>query len=117
MEHRHHVRVPLALDMLIYRRGMPVATGRIRDASRGGVFIQTDYCELREYQNLEFEFQSRVLANGERQRVAGHVLRCEADGIALEIDDRDHAAVVAMGSLLGARVAPERAAEALEMMN
>ena len=113
MEHRHHARVPLGLDMLIYRRGMPVATGRIRDASRGGVFIETDYRELREYQNLEFEFRSQDQPSSARHRVAGHVRRCMPDGVALEVDETDDGATHAMGSLLGAPVVASQGADAL----
>lgn len=106
MEHRHHSRVPLGLEMLIYRRGMPVATGRIRDASRGGVFVETSYPELREHQSLELEFRVPGGASPcPRQRVAGHVLRCAGDGFALEVDEGDRAAVCAIGTLLGARSA------------
>jgi hypothetical protein len=102
MEHRHHPRIPVGLEMLIYRRGMPVATGRIRDASRGGVFVETSYAELREYQRLEFEFSFTGCACANpRHRVAAHVRRCAGEGIALEIDESDHGAAHAMGTLLG----------------
>ena len=104
MEHRHHSRIPVGLEMLIYRRGMPVATGRIRDASRSGVFVETDYAEVREHQSLEFEFRLATGASAcERLRVAAHVLRCAGDGLALEVDEVDRGAVQAMGTLLGAR--------------
>ena len=104
MEHRHHSRVPVGLEMLSYRRGMPVATGRIRDASRGGVFVETDYAEVREHQSLEFEFRLVTGACAcERHRVAAHVLRCARDGLALEVDEVDRGAAQALGTLLDAR--------------
>ena len=102
MEHRHHSRIPVGLEMLIYRRGMPVATGRIRDASRGGVFVETSYAELREHQRLEFEFSvSECACASPRHRVAAHVRRCAGEGIALEIDESDRGAAHAMVTLLG----------------
>jgi hypothetical protein len=104
MEHRHHSRVPVGVEMLIYRRGMPVATGRIRDASRGGVFVETSYPELRVHQTLELEFRVPGAATPcERQRLAGHVLRCAGEGFALEVDEANRAALRAIGTLLGAR--------------
>lgn len=39
MEHRQHFRYELAVDLLIYRRGLPVATGRLRNISRDGLFV------------------------------------------------------------------------------
>ena len=115
MEHRHHARVPVGIDMLIYRRGLPVATGRIRNACRGGIFIETEYRELREFQNLEFEFRGQERPGGMRHRVAGHVLRCTAEGVALEIDEADPGAPDAMLALLGSSLASSHGAEALEI--
>ena len=115
MEHRHHARVPVGLDMLIYRRGLPVATGRIRNACRGGIFIETEYRELREHQNLEFEFRSLDQSGSMRHRVAGHVLRCTPEGVALEIDDADPGAPGAMVSLLGSPMLSSHGTEALEI--
>jgi hypothetical protein len=94
--------------MLIYRRGMPVATGRIRDASRSGVFVETSYAELREHQSLEFEFRMPDCAR-ERLRVAAHVRRCVNDGLALELDEADRDSLHAIGTLLDARAAPQPA--------
>jgi hypothetical protein len=87
--------------MLIYRRGMPVATGRIRDASKAGLFVVTDFAELREHQPLEFEFRLGFAPAMARHRISAHVRRCTAEGVALEIDELDHAASTALGSLVG----------------
>ena len=103
MEHRHHSRVLLGLEMLIYRRGMPIATGRIRDASLGGAFVETSHPDMREHQSLELEFRlPRATVAPEPQRVTGHVLRRSGDGFALEFDEENRASVLAVGVLLGA---------------
>lgn len=86
--------------MLIYRRGLPVATGRIRDASAVGVFVETGYAELREHQRLEFEWVAPTGSGEMRHRVPAHVRRCGPGGVALEIDDADARIAVAMGALL-----------------
>lgn len=39
MEHRLSQRIEGELPILVYKRGMPVATGAIKDASRRGLFI------------------------------------------------------------------------------
>jgi hypothetical protein len=101
MEHRYHVRVPVDVSMLIYRRGLPVATGRVRNASKAGLFVLTDYAELREHQPLEFELCLGGEPAGMRQRVNAHVRRRTSDGMALEIDELDRAASGALGALVG----------------
>ncbi|MFM7785964.1 MAG: PilZ domain-containing protein [Gammaproteobacteria bacterium] len=102
MEHRLHPRVPTDIGMLLYNRGVPVATGRIRNASRGGLLIETGYADLREFQSLEFEFCAREQRPPLRHRVGAHVLRRVQGGVALEIDDRDGRAPPALAQLMGA---------------
>ena len=101
MEHRHHARMEMDVPMLIYRSGIPVAIGRIRDASRGGVFVQTGYAELRLNQQLEVEFCVSEADSVAALRVRAHVRRCDAGGIALEVDDRAAAVAPSMRCLLG----------------
>lgn len=102
MEHRLHPRVATDVGMLIYNRGVPVATGRIRNASRGGLLIETGYAELREFQSLEVEFCAREERPPLRHRVGAHVLRRVQGGVALEIDDLDGRAPPALARLLDA---------------
>ena len=83
MEHRRYMRVPADVDTLIYHHGLPVASGRIRDAGRGGIFIETTFAGAYDHQPLECEF----LIAQDRLRVDGQVARHEPNGIALWIDD------------------------------
>ena len=64
MEHRHHQRVPVDIRAFIYQRGLPVATGRICNASRRGFFIETDYRELQAYQRVLCELHPGAGADG-----------------------------------------------------
>ena len=100
MEHRYHLRVEADIPALIYRCGVPVATGRMRDASRSGVFVRTSYAELRPNQHLELEFPLNGGGEGATRRLRAHVRRCEQNGVALEMDDRDAAVAASMRALL-----------------
>ncbi|MCG3168918.1 MAG: hypothetical protein CALGDGBN_00428 [Pseudomonadales bacterium] len=86
MEHRHHARVPVGITTLIYRRGLPIATGRIRDASTHGVFIETECCELARHQRVQCELRTAEDRPGAMQCVWGSVVRTGEDGAALELD-------------------------------
>lgn len=96
MEHRRYMRVPTDLDTLIFHRGLPVASGRIRDACRGGIFVETTFDDLHDHQRLECEF--RVAQD--RLRIGAHVLRHDPSGIALWIDDEDQSATAVLHALL-----------------
>ena len=100
MEHRYHVRMEADIPALIYRCGVPVATCRMRDASRSGVFVRTSYAELRPNQQLELEFPLNGSGEGATRRLRAHVRRCEQNGVALEMDDRDAAVAASMRALL-----------------
>jgi PilZ domain len=100
MEHRYSSRVPTDIKMLIYRRGVPVATGRIRNASRVGVFVETDYPELRRYQPLECEFRLVGEMPPTRHRFSAHVSRQANVGVGLEVDDEDSRTRAEMECLL-----------------
>lgn len=102
MEHRLYPRVPVDVAMLIYQRGLPVATGRIRNASRGGFLVETGYEALREFQSLQVEFCAEQKPSPVRHRVNAHVCRCGSDGVALEVDDLDGRSPPAMATLLAA---------------
>lgn len=100
MEHRYHARMDADIPALIYRCGIPVATARVRDASRGGVFLSTSYAELRPNQHLEVEFPLDDSGSDAMRRLRAQVRRCERTGVALELDDRDAAVAPSMRALL-----------------
>ena len=89
------------LKTLIYRGGVPVATGRIRDAGTFGMFIETDYAELRRHQRLQCELQAGNGSPGAAGRVGATVVRCTGDGAGVEIDERDGPFMATMIASLG----------------
>ena len=89
MEHRHHQRMPVDIRAFIYRRGLPVATGRIRNASRRGFFIETDYGELQAHQRVQCELYPGEGQGGGSRRVLVCVVRCSPRGAGVELDEDD----------------------------
>ena len=102
MERRHHLRVPTDIETLIYRSGLPVATGLIRNVSRCGVLLETECLELHRHQPLQFEFRLSGDGTVTRYRVAAYVLRRTGECVGLEIDDADGGSTHAIGSLVDA---------------
>lgn len=88
MEHRLSQRIEGQLPILVYRKGMPVGTGNIRDASRRGVFITTDYNDVRLNQTIELAF--RLPESEALQTLNAHVVRRSADGLGLDFDGSEN---------------------------
>lgn len=85
MEHRLSERMSGRLALLVYRRGLPVASGQVRNASRNGLFIATDYRDIDLNQSLEVEFYGM---SGFR-RLKGHVVRKSRFGLGIELTGSD----------------------------
>ncbi|MGM0952326.1 MAG: PilZ domain-containing protein [Pseudomonadota bacterium] len=85
MEHRLSQRIEGQLPILVYKKGMPVGTGKIRDASRRGVFITTDYSDVRLNQTIQLAFRLPEVADGQ-QTLNAHVVRRAEDGLGLDFD-------------------------------
>jgi len=86
MEHRLSKRVPGKLSILVYKRGMPVATGQVRNASRRGVFISTDYDDVNLNQTLELELCYPEKTEKPLRRLKAHVVRKSRNGLGLDFD-------------------------------
>lgn len=98
MERRHHARVAARIDTLIYHRGLPIATGRIRDASSNGVFIETECGELVCRQRVQCELRVAEDRPGALQCVWGSVIRTTDGGAAIAFDaDEVHVATAMIG--------------------
>ena len=89
MEHRHHVRTPVDISTLIYQCGLPIATGRIRNASRRGLFIQTDYGALQAHQRVLCEMHAGGEPGVDMRRVSVRVVRCAPEGAGVEVEEED----------------------------
>lgn len=85
MEHRLSQRIEGQLPILVYKKGMPVGTGEIKDASRRGVFITTDYNDVRLNQTIQLSFRLPEITD-DQQTLNAHVVRRSADGFGLDFD-------------------------------
>ena len=88
MEHRCSRRVPLNINALIYKHDTPVAMGRIKNGSTHGLYLETDYQDVRELQKLELEILLGERLKGNRRcRVSALVVRKKAElGFGLEME-------------------------------
>ncbi len=104
MEHRYSVRVTTTINAVIVRQGVPVAMGRIRDCSKTGFFIETDYDDVSLLQHLDIELQDREPGKTpkiKRHRYRTQVVRRAADGLGLEIEaSRSKSANLLLRSIL-----------------
>jgi len=55
MEHRCTERYTGDLTLLIYKHNVPIAVGRVKNGSRIGVFIETEFADIECEQQLTFE--------------------------------------------------------------
>lgn len=90
MEYRLSKRVTGKLGLLLYKRSMPVATGQIRDASEGGLFIATNYTDVQLNQTLEVEFRFPDRYENSFQRLKGQVVRKSEHGLGVGFDESEN---------------------------
>lgn len=93
MEHRLSKRVEGELPILVYKRGMPVATGKIQDASRRGLFVATEFTNVRLNQTIQLSFRLPDQQLG-HQTLTAQVVRRSTDGLGLDFDGADNDARV-----------------------
>lgn len=90
MEHRCSRRIPLNINALIYRHGAPVAMGRIKNASGHGLYLETDYQNVRELQKIELEVLLGRRSKGkDRCQVTALVARKSQFGYGLDLEMLD----------------------------
>lgn len=85
MEHRHSTRLDGKLFALLYKRGLPVASGHVINASQGGLFITTEYDDVAPNQPIEVE----LCYPGRPGRLKAYVVRKEKKGLAVELENTD----------------------------
>ncbi|WP_372987255.1 PilZ domain-containing protein [Marinobacter sp.] len=90
MEHRLSKRVPGKLSILVYKRGMPVATGQVRNASRKGVFVTTDFDDVTLNQTLELELCYPEKTEKPLRRLKAQVVRKSTKGLGLDFDGAEN---------------------------
>ncbi len=84
MEHRYAIRMPLRINVLIYRQGLPVQAGRTRDISMEGAFVETRQLDCRKFDCLDVEFLPVGQEGCGRFRVKAMVIHRGQDGIGFE---------------------------------
>lgn len=88
MEHRCEQRLGLDLNARLFQHGEPVAKGRIRNAGKHGMFLETDYQSVRKWQTLDVEvaLEGASLKKKQNYRVTTTVVRKNPQGLGLEVD-------------------------------
>lgn len=76
---------------MIYRCGLPIATGMIRNAGSGGLFVETQGCELVERQRVQCELPVAGDGPAAMQRVWGAVVHVGDDGVGIRLDEGEAA--------------------------
>ncbi|MBN7769064.1 PilZ domain-containing protein [Marinobacter daepoensis] len=94
MEHRLSQRVEGGLPILVYKRRMPVATGMIRDASRRGMFIATDYADVRLNQTIELAFRFPERTDQGHYTLSAHIVRTDDSGLGVDFDGIENNALI-----------------------
>ncbi len=87
MEHRYDPRLESNIKLLIYKLGIPIATGFVRNVSRNGLLIETDLRNVSVHDRLEVELLSRVVPQGQQLRFNTRVAHKAARGYGLELDE------------------------------
>lgn len=101
VEHRHRHRVPAFLDVLIYQGGVPAAAGTVRNVSRDGLFINTDFDAVGVNQQVDLEFSLPAGGEPQSRRMSAVVLRKTDNGFACECADaEDDCHFIALSDLI-----------------
>ena len=89
MDHRHSKRIDVELRVMLYNNGVPVAAGKTRNISAGGVFVDTGYRPISGSRRLDIEFVMSDKADTDLYHVKGMAVHSTRAGIGLMIDDFD----------------------------
>lgn len=89
MEHRHSKRVPANVRLRLFKRGEPVAAGRLKDVSKHGLFVAMDSGDVGLNQILEVEFRGPDRPEVAENRMSAVVVHKSGQGMGLELADED----------------------------
>lgn len=89
MEHRKTKRILAHIHVLLYQRGLPAAVATVRNISKCGMFVATDFddVDINQKVDVEFRLDGESANRDQRQWVGAQVVRKSASGLALECDD------------------------------
>lgn len=88
------------MKLLLYKTGVPVAIGRIRDVSARGLFVETDFDGFNVHQSLEVELLPRCSTHIDRCRFKTVVARRVRGGFGLEADENSDSGYNALSALI-----------------
>ena len=101
MEHRCSERVTTDLKVLIYKLGIPVAIGRLKNGSKLGFFVETDFADINVLHPLDIEvLLQQGPHNLERYKYTTRVIRKADAGLGLELEHMSVEAAQALDKLL-----------------
>lgn len=90
MEHRCTDRYPSDLKILIYKHGLPIAIGRIKNGGRMGVYVETDFMDV----DCEHQLTLEVMPSRQNPRLSipmkAIVIHKTGHGFGAELDIETH---------------------------
>ena len=117
MEHRCSDRHPTDIKILIYRYGVPVAIGRIKNGSRYGLYIESDLSDVHVLQQLDVEILVyRSQKKLQRYKFESIVVHTNSRGFGVEIDAVNEEACSQLMEMIQAQPRTPKAAELFAMV-
>lgn len=117
MEHRCSDRYTADIKILIYRYGIPVAIGRIKNGNRYGLFIESDLADVYPLQQLGIEvLVYRTTQKLQRYQFESIVAHTNGRGFGVEIDSSNEDAGNQLIEMLLAEPATPQADELFAMV-
>lgn len=89
MEHRLSRRVDCNIELLVMKKGIPAAVGRITNISRHGMFITTDYQQAGIWQPVEVELLATLPSCKGSRRFQMIVTRKTSHGFGVEVEQTE----------------------------
>jgi hypothetical protein len=86
-EHRFKERKAVQLDVVIYRNHIPIAVGKTRDIGTGGMGIESDISNLKDYSMLEVEIGVNQPSQRRYYRLNGMVIHRSNKGFGITFTD------------------------------
>lgn len=103
MEHRHGQRIDLKGEVQIYKNGLSVAIGEVRNISLTGLFVELSPASFGRHERLEVQFKQQQ-NNISTNRIPAVVVYCAKDGCGLVLDTSSRQVRQVMSSMLKNKV-------------
>ena len=102
MEHRHHIRKPLRIDVEVFNRGQFLGRFETRDVNAGGLFVETGPLTLRRNAMMTLTFDLDREANAGVHNLLAMVVHQSREGVGLMFHDVDRGSLQMRNALLDA---------------